>query len=195
MMTVAQSRLNAARRNKQGFTLTEMLVTLLIMTLASTLLATGIPVAIDTYQKTVKSANAQIALSTTLTVLRAELGSSSDVRVVGDKIYYLSDEGYWASISNPTTYRGLEKQYYGGQPSTDAIDSVEGLGAPIDDMCYPLISDSIVTDQLNVRFVVDSREARTDPILIEEVVAEDEATPPNELASVNEYRVLLRFDS
>ena len=39
------------RRDTAGFTLTEMLVTVLIMVLASTLLATGVPVAVDTYQR------------------------------------------------------------------------------------------------------------------------------------------------
>lgn len=198
MMPKTYERMNGSRiikRSRCGFTLTEMLVTLLIMTLVSTLLATGIPVAIDTYQKTVKSSNAQVALSTTLTVLRTELGTSSDVRVVGDKIYYLSEEGYWASIGNSTTYRGLEKQYYTGAPNTDDINSVEGLGAVVEDMSYPLISDSIVPDPLHVRFEVGSRAERTDPITINKIVAEDEAATPNELARVNDYRVLLRFDS
>ena len=203
-MPTTQAQAPTKRRIVSGFTLTEMLVTLLILTLASTLLATGVPIAIDTYQKTVKSANAQMALSTTLTVLRTELGTSADVRVVeeadGSKIYYLSEEGYWASISNPlehdgTTYRGLEKQYYAGEPTTNDLNSVAGLGDAIEGMRYPLVSDSVVTKPLHVSFSAASRSARQEPVVINNVAVTDEAPTPNELASVSNYRVLLRFDS
>ena len=202
-MQATHAKASTAKRIVSGFTLTEMLVTLLILTLASTLLATGVPVAIDTYQKTVKSANAQMALSTTLTVLRTELGTSADVRVVEEsgesKIYYLSEEGYWASISNPvehdgTTYRGLEKQYYAGEPTTHNLNSVTGLGEAIEGMRYPLVSDSVITDPLHVSFSAASRGARQEPVVINSVVVTDEAPTPNELASVSNYRVLLRFD-
>lgn len=64
-----------------GFTLTEMLVTTLILVLVSTLMATGIPAAIDTYQKVVMTSNAQMALSTTLSELRGELGLATRVEV------------------------------------------------------------------------------------------------------------------
>lgn len=199
MMLVAPTHKSRTMLGERGFTLTEMLVTVMLMTLASTLLATGVPVAIDAYQKTVNSANAQIALSTTLTVLRTEVGMSSDVRVVDGKIYYLSEEGYWASISNPVehgndTYRGLEKQFYAGEPTSDEVDSVNGLTA-IADMRYPLVTDSAVTAPLHVSFVVGPHTSHSEPLVISSISVIDESTPPHELAEVENYRILLRFDS
>lgn len=194
-------RLNERRHGKGGFTLTEMLVTLLILVLASTLLATGVPVAIDTYHKTVNSANAQMALSTTLTVLRSELGASSKVKMVAgdDKIYYVSAEGYWASISNPKphdgkTYRGLEKQYYkllGSQDWSNASDLLA-----FEDMNYPLVSDSAITEPLVVRVTSASVENRTedlDILNISELVVMNESSPVTPLAKVSDYKILLRF--
>lgn len=194
-------RLNERRRSQGGFTLTEMLVTLLILVLASTLLATGVPVAIDTYHKTVNSANAQMALSTTLTVLRSELGASSKVKKIpGDsKIYYVSAEGYWASIGNPVdhngkTYRGLEKQYYkllGSEDWTNVSDL-----ATFEDMNYPLVSDSAITEPLIVRVADTNLVERSDDsdilnVSSLQVMNEDSLVPP--LAEVKDYKILLRF--
>ena len=186
------------KRSVSGFSLTEMLVTLLIMTLVSTLLATGIPVAIDTYHKTVNSANAQIALSTTLTVLRSEIGTSTDVRVVGGKIYYVTDEGYWASIGNPTphgdaTFRGLEKQYYTGTPESVTADSITGL-TKMEDLCLPVVSDSAITQPLHVTFSVETLNAGDKQVTISSLLVKDgvESTS-NELAKVTDYKILLRF--
>jgi hypothetical protein len=169
------------------------------MTLASTLLATGIPVAADTYRKTVNSANAQIALSTTITVLRSELGFSTDVRVAGSgsetKIYYLSGEGYWASIGNAkvqedgTTYRGLVKEYYKGRPYTDSGQSVEGLGDSMG--VYPLVSDSAISEPLHVSFQGASRADADGILTIEGLSVTDKAATP--LAGTNNYSILLRF--
>jgi prepilin-type N-terminal cleavage/methylation domain-containing protein len=147
----------ANKRGSAGFTLTEMLVTMLIMVLASTLLATGIPVAIDAYHKTVNSSNAQVSLSTTLTVLRSEIGTSSDVRIANNAIYYRSEEGYWASIRNSNKYQGLEKVYYNytSELSPDERDNVDALlGTEMADMTYPLVSDATLqgTRSLYVEF-------------------------------------------
>ena len=187
-------------RTSGGFTLTEMLVTLLIMTLASTLLATGVPVAVDTYRKTVNSANAQIALSTTLTVLRSELGTSTDVRVVTEgsdtKIYYLTGEGYWASIGNPVehdgkTFRGLEKTYYTGRPTTEAKNSITGLDNTSIEGRYPLVSDSPISDPLHVSFEMPAEEPPTSKLTIKKLAVTDGAA--SQLAGVEGYNILLRF--
>ena len=144
-----------------GFTLTEMLVTLFILTLTSTLLATGIPVAIDTYHKVVNSSNAQLALSTTIGVLRSELGTASDVRyyVPSDgspEVYYKTDEGYWVSISNPGSdeaHRGLMKQFYSGDltDSEVEINSIDGL-TPVPNGRYALIPDASIPVPLQLRW-------------------------------------------
>ena len=178
-------------RLTSGFTLTEMLVTLLIMVLASTLLATGVPVAIDTYQKTVNSANAQVAMSTTITVLRSEYGLSPKVmsRGVGadTEVYYMTEEGLWAIIRNPKgdeTYKGLVKEYV----KTDSYgnpDPSNSLGT------YPLVPDAA--------FKGANRPLELRVASIAEAVGKVSVTNlsvtdgTNELAKVDSYDVATRF--
>jgi len=75
-MSVRQ-RLN----NQSGFTLAETLLAVLILLLVSSIVATGVPVARNAYEKVVVAANAQLLLSTTATALRDELGSAWDVKI------------------------------------------------------------------------------------------------------------------
>lgn len=65
--------------NQSGFSLTELLATILILTLATSVVATGIPVAQRAYEKVVVGSNAQLLLSTTIARLREELGSATYV--------------------------------------------------------------------------------------------------------------------
>lgn len=192
-MRLTNIRHRTPKRGERGFTLTEMLVTMLIMVLASTLMATGIPAAVDTYKKTVNSANAQMALSTTLTVLRSEYGASTRL-VAGDtKTYYLSDEDVFAAIENPSeseTYRGLVKRYYlntGSEASPVFAPFREGGEA----LSYPIISDATITEPLHV--TVGSIEWRNGEVVVHELQVVDEATPPNTLAQIDEYRIPVPF--
>ena len=183
-------------RGKGGFTLTEMLVTMLILVLASSLLATGIPVAIDTYQKTVKSANAQAALSTTAMALRRELSLASYVTVEDNKIGYVSrEEGCALSIQNTTsteTCRGLQKQYYKGVlDETKTIGELEKDGNPVE-----LISNATVTDELLVKYksaTKTSNSAKTsNSVKLISLYVEDRAG--NRLAGVDDFEILTRFE-
>ena len=182
-------------RSVQGFSLTEMLVTLLILALASTMLATGVPVALRTYHNTVNSANAQVALSTTATALRRELSLATDIRYDGGKIYYLSpSEHCWISIGNSTDAderQGLEKQYYKGVPSdATGVTGLEETGTPV-----PLISNAVITDALNVKYGSDSGSAAVvEPakdVIFKELRVEDAIG--NHLANLDEYRVYTPF--
>lgn len=204
MNTLKEKLKTKVLRSEAGLTLTEMLVTVLIMVLASSLMVTGISTALDTYRKTVNTSNAQMALSTTLSVLKSELGVSTDVRVVtvegaGPTIFYESDEGTWASIDNPKdhdghTFRGLEKQYFAGTPAPNTDkSSVSGLGAALEDMYYPIVSDAAISDPLHVRFTVGERTGST--LTLKKVyVYQQNGDEQTELASVSDYAILLRFD-
>ena len=180
------------KRVVQGFTLTEMLVTMLILALASTLMATGIPVAIDTYHRTVNSANAQVALSTTATVLRTELGTAA--KVVDEKpdgsgkIFYKGSDGLWASIEKDTKYsRGLVKQYYKGSLGID--DDVSEL-KPYDALPpEPLITDEAITSGLSVTF--DSAKREGGYVTFEGLEVKD--AQGHSLASIDAYNVMTRF--
>lgn len=192
-----------ANKSQGGFTLTEMLVTMLIMVMASILLATGVPAAMDTYSKTVNAANAQVALSTTVSAMRGELSLASDVRYSADKskVYYLSNsEGCWISLgqSQSSDGKGLEKTYYKGvlAPGED-VSSLQ-IDSTIDPV--PLIADASITDSLRVRvggdkgkngFAEDS--SGQDVVAVNNLRVEDGSG--NELAKIDgTYRVLARFE-
>ncbi len=170
-----------------GFTLTEMLVTMLILTLASTLMAMGIPVAADTYQKTVKTANAQVALSTTIAVLKSELGMAQEITNEGTRVRYRTTEGYFASIGNAQNTdenhvsNGLDKKYF-TEDGTEVYD-------------YGLISDSAITNELRVACDSIAKDESTDQVIVNNLRVIDASNPSGTpLARVEEYRILTRCD-
>ena len=71
----------SCKKNNKGFSLTELLVAVLILSMVSAVVAGGIPVAKDAYEKITVSANAQVMLSTTISALRNELCTASDLSV------------------------------------------------------------------------------------------------------------------
>ena len=117
-------------RAKRGFTFTETLVSLLIIVLLTALVASCIPVAINAYKQVMNASNAQMALSTTTSALRNELGLAVDVKVAANgSLYYQTGEGDWVRIDNGSV--GLVKHVYkdaigGFKPDTPGteIDAV-----------------------------------------------------------------------
>lgn len=68
-------------KEKRGFTLGETLVAVLILLMVVGVIGGAIPAAGKAYVKVVDGANAQILLSTAMTVLRDELSTASDIKV------------------------------------------------------------------------------------------------------------------
>lgn len=96
-------KLKRKLRSIKGFSLTELLAAVLILSMVSSVVAGGIPVARDAYEKVTLSANAQVMLSTAITALRNELSTASDIQSVdGTKIEY-----YSAAIKNQSAI-GIE---------------------------------------------------------------------------------------
>lgn len=87
------------KMNRRGFTITEMLIVLLILMMVTMLLAAGIPLASRAYKKVVDASNAQLLLSTTMTELRDELSFASDVSVSGGVISFKAADGSSSTIS------------------------------------------------------------------------------------------------
>ena len=80
-------KLHSAR----AFSLAETLLALLILLLASTIMVTGIPSAVNAYRRVVRAANAEVLLSTTITTLRNELGTATNVAETdGKSVTYFS---------------------------------------------------------------------------------------------------------
>ena len=101
----------AGQRGKQGFTFAEVMVALLIMVMLAAFVGTALQVAVPTYRKVVSDTNAQVALSTTTSALRDELGLATDVKPAqGGTVLYQTSEGTWAKIENGS--KGLVKHEY-----------------------------------------------------------------------------------
>ncbi len=91
-------------RSRKGFSLGEMLVAVLILVMVSAVVAAGVPAAANAYFKVVDSANAQMLLSTTLTKLRSELSTATDVDCSGSPtITYCNALGVKSKITLVTT--------------------------------------------------------------------------------------------
>ena len=114
-------------KSKRGFSLGELLVATLILLMVSSVVAGGIPVARDAYQKVTIGANSQVLLSTAISELRNELGMASQISEVDDKtLAYIS--GNTGSISKLClSSDGITIKEYGFNPlKPDPKDAVGG---------------------------------------------------------------------
>ena len=102
--------------NRKGFSLTELLAAVLILSMVSAVVAGGIPVAKDAYEKITLSANAQVMLSTSVSALRNELCKASEVKVVSGKTDTVL-EYFSTSIQN---YSQISLKDIAGNDTTDA---------------------------------------------------------------------------
>lgn len=76
--------------SQKGFTLSEVMISMLIILMVTAIVAQGIPLAQRAYVKVVDSANAQVLLSNTTTVLLDELGTASKVETATGSVTYAS---------------------------------------------------------------------------------------------------------
>ena len=127
-------------KKRGGFSLAETLVAILILLMVSAIVAAGVPVARDAYEKVVLSANAQTMLSSAVSALRDELGTAWDVRVEDTST---KTSGAWLTYYSSST--GARTKLYlgdytvGGETFTTILvqDNVQelslgtvGLGTP-----------------------------------------------------------------
>ncbi len=102
--------------NSRGFTLAETLIAILILMMVSSIIAGALPAASNAFTKTVDAANAQVLLSTAITVLRDELSMATGVSYDSTSITYRSGSlGSLSEITKVTdgimitTWYGYEK--------------------------------------------------------------------------------------
>ena len=114
-------------RNTTGFSIAELLVAILILSMVSTVVVGGIPVARDAYNNITVAANAQVLLSTAINSLRNELGTSPDVyRVSSNEIEYISGKNgnkslIYKSDDNPSKIMIIE--YFDPDQKDDQKDT------------------------------------------------------------------------
>ena len=139
---------------ENGFTLAETLLAVLILLMVSTIVATGIPVARNAYEKVVLASNAEVLLSTTISTLRNELGTATDVDIpdgaAGNKVKSGKEITYYNSA------RGSSSRIYMINGRTDIqfqrYYSAEGLLPNGATDSGNLISDKTATNNLHVTF-------------------------------------------
>ena len=128
-----------------GFTLVEVLMSVLILAMAGGVVAGGMPAAVDAYVKVVDHANAQVFLSTTMTRLRDELSTAQKVKINSEKnrIEYTNSQGNGLYLLNSEDIdivhpRGLYLQY----PELNEANPETGKGY------FPLVSNGTAPDNL-----------------------------------------------
>ena len=159
--------------NRRGFSLTEMLATVLIMGFVGIIITTGAATVQRVYRKVVAHANAQTALTTTITLMKDQLAFADpeSITVSGTTISFQNlNSGEQMITLNPgTANRGFTLTY-----------SAAGTGTGTN-MTLPLLSDSAITSDLCVCFDTDgssgfSWDPATRVITVTNLVAKDTRT-------------------
>ena len=142
-MSVKQNR----KLNKKGFTLAETLMAVIILLLVSTIVATGIPVAKNAYDKVIVGANAEVVLSTAITTLRDELGKATGtIETPND-----SEGNTWITYTSPNS--GVKSKICLDDGAIKYIKIVTNPDADADpDNSRPLVSEAASTSALYVTY-------------------------------------------
>ena len=117
-----------------GFTLAEVLMTVIIMLLATAIVVAGVPAAINVYRQAVDAANAQTLLSTTMIRLRDEFCTATEIEVDsnGTTIHYRDSDGLVSSLSQDSVMVPASGQSTQGKVVSGICKSY-GANAPVPD--------------------------------------------------------------
>lgn len=163
----------------------EMLLAMLILTMATSVLAGGLPVAVDAYRKVVDYANAQALLTTTMTRLRDELGTGRDIKIQdGVKtIEYINTYGnrlcVYSVQDDDSEEKGLFLEYTIPRPAEDP-----GGEASTEIIQFPLVSNGTAPKNLHADY--DSVNYTDGVLTINNLHVMKSAET---LASVNEFKI------
>ncbi len=93
-------KLDQKKKDNRGFSLSELLVTVIIVSLLSVMIVTGVRTALYSHRKVTEEANAEVLLSTCVTMLRNELSTATDIQVLNEKtiIYQKGGSGIKSSL-------------------------------------------------------------------------------------------------
>ena len=164
---------------RQGFSLTEMLATVLIMGFVGIIITTGAATVQRVYRKVVAHANAQTALTTTITLMKDQLAFADPQSITfsGTTISFKNlNSGEQTITLNPGTASGTENR---GFTLTYTAGDGTGTGTA-STTTLPLLSDSAITSDLCVCFDGDGSGFSWDPttkvITVTKLVAKDTRT-------------------
>lgn len=172
---------------RQGFSLTEMLATVLIMGFVGIIITTGAATVQRVYRKVVAHANAQTALTTSITLMKDQL-AFADPESVGNG----SETGTGFGNSQTIVFKNLNsgEQTITLNPGTDSgtanrgftliYTAGDGTGTgTASTTTLPLLSDSAITSDLCVCFDTDGGftwDPTTKVITVTKLVAKDTRT-------------------
>ena len=170
---------------RQGFSLTEMLATVLIMGFVGIIITTGAATVQRVYRKVVAHANAQTALTTTITLMKYQL-AFADPESVGNG----SETGTGFGNSQTIVFKNLNsgEQTITLNPGTASgaanrgftLTYTAGNGTGTSSTTLPLLSDSAITSDLCVCFDGTDSGFSWDPatqvITVTNLVAKDTRT-------------------
>ena len=169
---------------RQGFSLTEMLATVLIMGFVGIIITTGAATVQRVYRKVVAHANAQTALTTTITLMKDQLafadpesiGNGSETGTVfGNSqtiVFKNLNSGEQTITLNPGTASGTANRGF-------ILTYTAGDGTGTSSTTLPLLSDSAITSDLCVCFDTDGGftwDPTTKVITVTNLVAKDTRT-------------------
>ena len=165
---------------RQGFSLTEMLATVLIMGFVGIIITTGAATVQRVYRKVVAHANVQTALTTTITLMKDQL-AFADPESVGNG----SETGTGFGNSQTIVFKNLNsgEQTITLNPGTAnrgfTLTYTTGDGTGTNSTSLPLLSDSAITSDLCVCFDTDGGftwDPTTKVITVTNLVAKDTRT-------------------
>ena len=184
--------------NRRGFSLTEMLATVLIMGFVGIIITTGAATVQRVYRKVVAHANAQTALTTTITLMKDQLAFANP-----ESIGNGSETGTGFGNSQTIIFRNLNsgEQTITLNPGTAnrgfTLTYTTGDGTGTNSTTLPLLSDSAITSDLCVCFGTDgssgfSWDPATKVITVTNLVAKDTRT--DTVQACASFKVLLVND-
>lgn len=133
--------------SQSGFTLAETLLAVLILLLVSVIVANGVPVATNAFNKVIIGSNAKVLLSTAISALRDELATARDLAVGEDGktiTYFSADKGALSEISLDDS-KEIKLQEY---KSIDPLTGIEIYSVP----ARYLVPKSAATSALYVTY-------------------------------------------
>lgn len=140
-------------RSVKGFSLAETFLAILILLLVSSIVVAGIPTAANAYYKVVEAANAQVLLSTTMTVLRDELGTAKNVTIDGTAISYTTSGGGRVQMVNGEDAAASAGDGGGAVPAgTTGGTSKDGILKRAGDASVPLVSKAAANKSLHTKY-------------------------------------------
>lgn len=117
-------KLFKTKLNKKGFTISETMVSIMILSLVVAIIGGGIIVVKNSYERITLKANAQVLISTTISKVNQEFRFAEDIETNGNSVYtetpyFVGTDGYRMSFVNKSD-KGIMVHYSYGDESQES---------------------------------------------------------------------------